>query len=486
MNYTAHYLFFSSTIHSPLITPSLSSISFSFKNCKANRFFNNFYHSSFSLVKEHVTIKRTVFLSFIATPLDISPDFQSEIIDTRLFVEADDNISSLTIIDCLFINITSDYRGAAIRIAKYVPLILNNSQFFNVVSRYEAAILFVLNEMRTWSLEPVNINYCTFTSCYSTGDNFQIFDTYSDKNPSVLMHVFLGFKYTSIEANMFELSAFNCQENKVSKKKFGAYIHLHTNTFNINFINCTNINKIDSSQVIFTQSHKQASNANYIYSSGQAGYSFIEIKDIQSYDQLTFQYFIIFNSTLFTEEDETINDTATMNESEYGIIDFGGDFSGSVVFIYCHFYDIFTDNKNYKPILSFSSNGRHPIFANCFSNVEAFSSEQGFSFGTPFQPTTYTTIPTSSKTTVYIPTKSPSRSPTELVEVGYVKKDNKKNVIVVMVSIIVPVVLTVVALIIVRKIMERNFNFIDDTDLVEMINTNNNDEHNDIEEPYVE
>ena len=55
-----------------------------------------------------------------------------------------------------------------------------------------------------------------------------------------------------------------------------------------------------------------------------------------------------------------------------------------------------------------------------------------------------------------------------------------------MVSIIVPVVLTVVALIIVRKIMERNFNFIDDTDLVEMININNNDEHNDIEEPYVE
>lgn len=489
INYTTNFLFICSISHSPLISPAKSSASYSFENCKFHQFYNSFYRSSLSLVKERLELKKTKFSSFVATPLDISPEYKSETFFSRLEVVATDEISSLTIIDCQFMNITSNDRGGSIRIAKHIPLILNNSLFLNVVSRYEAAILFVLLEDRVWSLKPVNINDCFFDSCYSTGEYFQILDNYSDKYPSVLIHEFLGFLYTSIESRTFSVSAVNCQENKDPKKKFGAILHFHTNTFQLNYFNCSNRNKIDSSQVFFTQSHKQASNANYIYAIGQAGYSFIEIKDIQSTDQLTIQYLNIINSTLFTEELSTSGNKTDFVKSNFGIIDFGGYYSGSVVFIYCNFNNIITDNILTNPILSFSSNGLLPIFANCFSNIDSIASNQGFTFGTPLKPTTYLSSTILLTTTVKTPSITPSQSPLQTILVTNVKKNKIKNFIVIVVSIVATVILTVIFLVVVHRIYYNKIIFIDEADdsvdqQEVLINTSITIENT--EDPYIE
>lgn len=337
-------------------------------------------------------------------------------------------------------------------------MILNKSIFINVVSRYEAAILFVLLEQNGWSLKPVNINDCIFKSCYSTGEYFQILDDYSDKYPSVLIHEFIGFLSTSIDSNTSSVSAVNCQENKIQGKKFGAIFHFHTNF------------KIDSSQVFFTQSHKQASNVNHIYATGQAGYSFIEIKDIQSTDQLIIQYFNIYNSTLSTKELSASDNKADYVESNFGIIDFGGEYSGSVVFINCQI----------KPKLALSSNGRLPIFANCYSNVDSIASEQGFTFGTPFQSIPLGTSSICSPTTVEISVITPSQSPTLTIQIVNVNNNKIKNVIVVSVSIVATAILTVVCLVAVHIVYYNKIVFIDETDesadqQKEFVETINND-----------
>lgn len=355
-------------------------------------------------------------------------------------------------------------------------MILNKSIFINVVSRYEAAILFVLLEQNGWSLKPVNINDCIFKSCYSTGEYFQILDDYSDKYPSVLIHEFIGFLSTSIDSNTSSVSAVNCQENKIQGKKFGAIFHFHTKKI----FNGSNHDKIDSSQVFFTQSHKQASNVNHIYATGQAGYSFIEIKDIQLTDQLTIQYFNIYNSTLFTKELSASDNKADYVESNFGIIDFGGDYSGSVVFINCYFYNIVTDDSQIKPILAFSSNGRLHIFANCYSNVDSIASEQGFTFGMLFQSIPLGTSSICSPTTVEISVITPSQSPTLTIQIVNVKNNKIKNVIVVSVSIVATAILTVVCLVVVHIVYYNKIVFIDETDesadqQKEFVETINND-----------
>ena len=183
----------------------------------------------------------------------------------------------------------------------------------------------------------------------------------------------------------------------------------------------------------------------------------------------------------------TQSDTKLVVEANYGIIDFGGDYAGSVLFIYCHIYNIVTDNIFLEPVLSFSSNGRHPIFANCFSNVDSIAADQGFSFGTPFQPTTFTENSNISQTTELVPSRSPSNSPTEVVEKENVKKNNVKNIIVVAVSIIAPAIFTIVGLVAARKIIESRISFVDEnddgfyrrkevTDLINNDNGNNNAE----------
>lgn len=493
LNITANYLCLSSALHSPLLTSTKSSASYSLSNCNFKHSFNCLYRSSSSLVKERIQIKKSKISFFLATPFNLSPDYKSQIIDTRIVVTPSDLITSLTIVDCTFNNIISDDRGAAIRIANHVSLILNGSQFFDVVSRYEAAILFVLIAENTWSLEPININRCTFENCYSTGENFKILDDYSEKYPSVLIHEYLGFRYTSIVSYISEISATNCQENKHPMKRFGAYIHHHANTFQLSSFNCTNVNKIDSSLIFFSQAHKQASNVNFIKGIGQAGYALIEIKDIQSTDQLTFQYFDLYNSTLFTEELVTSGNKTEYIKTNYGIIDFGGDYSGSVVFIYCHFYSIVTDSKSLQPILSFSSNGRLPIFANCFTDSESIANEQGFTYGTPFQPTIddLTVEPTP------IITESPTMTPVQ-TSVIYIpsevviEKNNNKNIIVVSVSILATIIVTISGLIIARKRLDHHITYIDETDdstygnkeLAETINPDVST--HDVEEPYVE
>lgn len=483
-NITANFLCLSSTLQSPLLTCTKSSSSYLIENCRFNKYFNNFYRSSSSsLVKERIEIRKSQFSNFITTVLSLTPDYYQMTIEERIFItNQTDGISSLTIIDCTFKNIISDERGAAIRIAKHIPLVLNDTRFNNCISRYEAAILFVLIGEKTWSLEPININRCYVDSCYSTGQYFVIKDDYSDKYPSVLIHDYLGFLLTSIESNINSFTALNCQENESPKKKFGAYIHHHANTFTIQHFNCTNKNKIDSSQIIFTQSHKQASNVLYVIATGQVGNSLIEIKDIQSSDQLTFQNIDIYNSTLLTEEPVTVGSKTEYVKSECGIINFGGDYSGSIVFIYCHFFNIYTDDKSIEPVLAYSSNGRLPIFANCFTNVESIANNRGLTFTTPFEPSLNlpTLTPTVSDVEILPQTSNPET--TEQIEINDKNdKNNTKNIIVVSVSIFASIVVTVIALVISRYYLYRNINLIDETDdstfnrdLSDAINANSN------------
>lgn len=495
MNITTSYLYLCSSLNSPLLTSTKSSASYSVSNCKFKRFFNCLYRSSSaSLVKEHIQIKKSEISKFLATPFSLTPDYSGQLIEERIFIGPADDFASLTIVDCTFYNIISDEKGAAIRIAKQVPLALNDSIFTCCVSRNEAAILFVLIGKDTWSLQPININRCSFDRCYSTGQFFTIINNYTDKYPSVLIHDFLGFKQTSIETNINEITAVNCQENEVPKKRFGAYIHHHANTFSLSHFNCTNYDKIDSSQVFFTQSHKQASNVMYILASGQVGNSLIEIKDIQSPDQLTLQSIDIYNSTLLTEEPVAMDDEIIYVKSESGIIDFGGDYSGSVVFIYCHFFNIETDDKDTEPALAYSSNGRLPIFANCYSNVKSIADNRGFSFTTPSEPSSESATITPAMTTIELPSMTSNQPTASANEINVIqKRSNTKNIIVVSVSITVGIILTVSTLIVVRNYLSHNINLIDETDdsnlnnkdLREAINSNSNIIY-DAEEPYVE
>ncbi|OHS92988.1 hypothetical protein TRFO_12184 [Tritrichomonas foetus] len=359
MNISFAYLSICSLGMSPLLAPTHITTSIAVDKTTFRYFFSHLIRSTNS--RARFKLKDSKISHFLNTPIFFSREV-SKIENESLSLQlnfSNETFDSVLIIGCTFENVLSDSRGGCVYYGRESNLTIFNSNFVNCVSKYEAAILFVLVGT-AWSISPVNVFSCTFQNCYSTGENFQIIDEWAEMYPSVLIHDFVGFDgVTCIPSTIHDCSALDCQENLESKKRFGALIHHHANTFEIKNFNASNHNKIDSSQIIFSQAHKQASKVMNVLAVGQTAFNFIEVKDLQSSDQLSFQNLMIANSTLLT--DSTVNHCVFM---------FGGQYSGSIVFIYCYFYNVITDNSSITPVLTYSSNGRYPTFANCYTDSE--------------------------------------------------------------------------------------------------------------------
>ena len=302
MNVTILGLLMSSMSHSPLISPPFSVRSVSIQKSSFSRFASNFYRSIHG--NEAFFMRSTKFSSFLTAPLHFSSDdpfcaniFRDFTFDQRLTLWST-STNCVVLEECSFHHCVADLPGASIYFARNSFLKLYSSTFVNCVSRTEAAILY-LRIGTYYSTSPLNISYCFFERCYTTGELFT--PTSDTSQPSVLIHDYISYSQASNSTSRITyITALECMENKESNKRFGGLIHHHANQFSIFTYNATSHGKIDSSHFVFTQYQTMESRIQYALAYGQTGISVFQIADILASVSLVIQYALVLNTTLLT------------------------------------------------------------------------------------------------------------------------------------------------------------------------------------------
>lgn len=367
MNLSVKFLLIHSFSNSPYINPALSS-SISITNSKFSHFSSNFFRSP-DILRTHFLCQQCEISFFLTTPIYYSREdfvFENQIYtDTQLYSH---DSSTLQILNCNFHDITSEQKGGAIRINSHIDSLINSTTFTNCFSDNEAAILFACefhSNSYTWLLSPVTVNGCYCEGCSTSGNLFTIIDSWADKYPSVLFHFWMGVRSTTIPSKVTDTTIVDCQQQ--SDKRFGAFLHHHANRFTVHTVNCTNQNKVGSSELIFSQAQKEQSNINFLQGFGQSGHYLFDVTNIQSQDRITFNMASIINSTVITD---------TNNEAEElsALIHFSESYSPqTLIFVQCNFYNIDSNQPDMPPILF--SNNEVPVFKNCLTNVESLGED---------------------------------------------------------------------------------------------------------------